>query len=267
MNNRKLEMIINDLLEEGSIEVVDSKTFEFPIGKDYGIRLKDVLEDQVDEKYYLSDEIQKRFKLNGKSDNNRNDINTIGTSAPEYRTIGQRDITYGVNGVMSTLTATDYKQPKQILDIQNGAIRGRYNSEGKIEQQLELRNDGVTNTLTTVEKDNVIVEDTNKLNMLGMLDIKVNDCIRRVYGDDGLCPTITTMEGGNRQPKIESNFRIRKLTPLECWRLQGFRDESFYKAQELGVSDSQLYKQAGNSITVNVLYYIFKNLFKEYITK
>ena len=48
---------------------------------------------------------------------------------------------------------------------------------------------------------------------------------------------------------------------------EGFRDESFYKAQELGVSDSQLYKQSGNSITVNVLYYIFKNLFKEYITK
>lgn len=175
---------------------IDTKTFEFPIGKDHGVRLKHMLEDQVDEKYYLSDEIQKRFKLNGKSDNNRNDINTIGTSAPECRTIGQRDITYGVNGIMSTLTATDYKQPKQILDIQNGAIRGRYNSVGKIEQQLELRNDGVTNTLTTVEKDNVIVEDTNKLNMLGMLDIKGNDCIRRVYGDDGLCPTITTMEGG-----------------------------------------------------------------------
>lgn len=222
MNNRKLEMIINDLLEEGSIEVVDTKTFEFPIGKDYGIRLKDVLEDQVDEKYYLSDEIQKKFK-------------------------------------------TTNHNPEIVLT--NGAIRGRYNSEGKIEQQLELRSDGVTNTLTTVEKDNVIVEDTNKLNMLGMLDIKGNDCIRRVYGDDGLCPTITTMEGGNRQPKIESNFRIRKLTPLECWRLQGFRDESFYKAQELGISDSQLYKQSGNSITVNVLYYIFKNLFKEYITK
>ena len=65
------------------------------------------------------------------------------------------------------------------------------------------------------------------------------------------------MDGGN--------FRIRKLTPLECWRLMGFRDEAFYKAQELGVSDSQLYKQAGNSIVVNCLYYIFKNLFKEYI--
>ena len=48
------------------------------------------------------------------------------------------------------------------------------------------------------------------------------------------------------------NFRIRKLTPLECWRLQGFPDWAFHRAKEAGVSDSQLYKQAGNSVTVNV---------------
>lgn len=203
---------------------VDNHTFDFPIGKDYGIRLKDVLEDHVDEKYYLSQEIQDRFKLNGKQDVNHNELNILGSSAPECRTIGQRDITYGVNGIMSTLTATDYKQPKQILNVQNGAIRGRYNSEGKIEQQLELRDDGITNTLTTVEKDNVLLENAQEI-------------------------------------------RIRKLTPLECWRLMGFRDEAFYNAKELGISDSQLYKQAGNSIVVNCLYYIFKNLFKGYIIK
>ena len=162
---------------------IDTKTFEFPVGKDYGIRLKDILEDIVDEKYYLSDEIQKRFKFNGKGDYNRNELNQVGTTG-ENKAIGQRDRTYGINGISPNLTSTDYKQPKQI------------------------------------------VENTNKLDMVN---------------------------------------RIRKLTPLECWRLMGFRDEAFYKAQELGVSDSQLYKQAGNSIVVNCLYYIFKNLFKEYI--
>ena len=60
---------------------------------------------------------------------------------------------------------------------------------------------------------------------------------------------------------MELDFRIRKLTPLECWRLMGFDDEDFYKAQKSGVSNSQLYKQAGNSIVVNVLEKIFKNLF------
>lgn len=65
--------------------------------------------------------------------------------------------------------------------------------------------------------------------------------------------------------KDPGKYLIRKLTPLECWRLMGFRDESFEKAKSMGTSDSALYKQAGNSIVVNCLYYIFKELFKEYI--
>jgi DNA (cytosine-5)-methyltransferase 1 len=55
---------------------------------------------------------------------------------------------------------------------------------------------------------------------------------------------------------------IRKLTPLEVWRLMGFTDDQFYKAEKVN-SNSQLYKQAGNSICVDVLYYLFKNLFLE----
>ena len=61
---------------------------------------------------------------------------------------------------------------------------------------------------------------------------------------------------------VYSNLRIRKLTPLETWRLQGFTDEQFYKAQNDGVSNSQLYKQAGNAVTVNVVDAITKELFK-----
>lgn len=58
---------------------------------------------------------------------------------------------------------------------------------------------------------------------------------------------------------IYNGLRIRKLTPLECWRLQGFPDELFYKAQAVN-SNSQLYKQAGNSVTVNVVYEVAKHL-------
>lgn len=64
---------------------------------------------------------------------------------------------------------------------------------------------------------------------------------------------------------LDHNLRIRKLTPLECWRLMGFDDKDFYHTKELGLSDSSLYKLAGNSIVVNCLYYIFKEVFKEYI--
>ena len=63
--------------------------------------------------------------------------------------------------------------------------------------------------------------------------------------------------------KVSTNkeYRVRKLTPLECWRLMAFTDEDFYKAKNVGISNSQLYKQAGNSIVVKVLEGIFKELF------
>lgn len=58
-------------------------------------------------------------------------------------------------------------------------------------------------------------------------------------------------------------MKIRKLTPLECWRLMGFDDDDFYNAKSVGISDTQLYRQAGNSIVVNVLESIFQKLLKQ----
>ena len=68
-----------------------------------------------------------------------------------------------------------------------------------------------------------------------------------------------TLLTGESQGVVEPDFRIRKLTPRECWRLQGFPDWAFDKAQEVN-SNSQLYKQAGNSVTVNVIEAIARNL-------
>lgn len=111
----------------------------------------------------------------------------------------------------------------------------------------------------------------------------------RVYDAEGLSPTLNSMNGGNRQPLIVqcgrgfnkgglhsvapsvtsggyernnyvSNGSIRRLTPRECWRLMGFTDAEFDAARQAGISDSQLYKQAGNSIVVNVLSAIFRQL-------
>lgn len=83
---------------------------------------------------------------------------------------------------------------------------------------------------------------------------------RQVYGENGLCPTITTCGGGGTEPKVKTKDIIRKLTPRECWRLMGFYDTDFDKAKAVN-SNSQLYKQAGNSIVVNVLEAIFKEMF------
>lgn len=82
----------------------------------------------------------------------------------------------------------------------------------------------------------------------------------------GLCNTLTTVQKDNyvAEPK-QSNLRIRKLTPKECFRLMGFDDEDFYKAEAVN-SNTQLYKQAGNSIVVDVLEAIFTNL-KPYLSE
>ena len=77
----------------------------------------------------------------------------------------------------------------------------------------------------------------------------------RCYGTDGIAPTMTATSSDE---KIFNNYRIRKLTPLECWRLMGVKDEQFDKLHD--ISNSQLYKLAGNSIVVDVLMGIFKNL-------
>jgi DNA (cytosine-5)-methyltransferase 1 len=147
--------------------------------------------------------------------------------------------------------------------------------------------------------DTFINKSKRQLVQVGMLDIKGNEQVRRVYSDEGLSPTLNTMGGGNRQPKIvertplkflnrngkkidgnyafcvdtahtggvkeidSTGYRIRKLTPLECFRLMGFDDLDYYKLHDVGISNTQLYKMAGNSIVVNVLEAIFGNLFKK----
>lgn len=94
------------------------------------------------------------------------------------------------------------------------------------------------------------------------------DIIKRVYSIKGCAPTIHTMQGGQRQPKIlaedimNENFRIRKLTPSECWHLMGMTKEDCQKAREIGVSDSQLYKIAGNGLVTNCVQEIFEHLYK-----
>ena len=91
-----------------------------------------------------------------------------------------------------------------------------------------------------------------KIIVSGELDIKSLEMLKRVYSPEGISPALNTCQGGSRQPKINTDdYLIRKLTPRECFRLQGFPDELFDKAQAVN-SESQLYKQAGNAVTVNV---------------
>ena len=104
----------------------------------------------------------------------------------------------------------------------------------------------------------------------GSIKCKVGGCYDASYPDSttrrgrvqeggDITPTITA-EGSENINYIETEYRIRKLTPKECWRLMGYTDEDFEKAHNAGVSNSQLYKQAGNAIVKQVLMAIFSQM-------
>jgi len=228
----------------------------FQQGFDNGLRLKDFLESEVEEKYYISQE--KTEKLIENLSNKRvmdklpkgEELKIIGTTQnPGAMGTNFRSWVYDINGKVGTLSATMAKEPTQICIpcITPDRLEKRQNGR-------RFKEDGEPMfTLTAQDRHGIL--------QVGMLDIKGNEQIRRVYSDEGLSPTLNTMQGGNRQPKVLQDYRIRKLTPKECYRLMGFKDVEFENAKASGVSDSQLYKQAGNSIVVDVLEAIFKNLF------
>ena len=281
------------------------QSFEFPKPVILTKRLKDVLEDEVDEKYYLSQDkvstLIKNFEKGG--------------SAVEKVVCEERydeGLRFFKDYAIGTLRTIDACGDKRVIELPCiAASRGR-NPENPndrtvgipTQQRLELNCVRVFDTPTTVQKDNYVVE--NKIQQVNgnLYPNSGNPQAGRVYKPEGISLALDTCQGGNRMPKnvevgycpysksdkkhqsntvysteglvptltavdykspvkIEKeNLRIRKITPLECWRLMGFDDDDFYKAQQSGVSNTQLYKQAGNSIVVNVLEKIFENLYK-----
>lgn len=131
------------------------------------------------------------------------------------------------------------------------------------EQNGYIRKDGIVGTLTTdgsSPKHNNRVVEPIRLGYIPYPNSNKAHQSNTFYDENAISPTLDTCTGGNRQVKIQqTNLRIRKLTPKECWKLMGFDDADFEKASQYN-SNSQLYKQAGNSIVVDVLYYIFRQM-------
>lgn len=134
--------------------------------------------------------------------------------------------------------------------------------EGNV-QSFEPRTDGLTNTLTSVQKDNYVKENI-QCECVGMLQggkwDKMHESSRRVYSENGLAPTQHCCGGGNLESKVQTNSKIRKLTPRECFRLMGCDEPTIDTLTSCGISNSQLYKLAGNSIVVDVLTAIFDKM-------
>ncbi len=348
---------------------VDDGKFEFPKPYDSGLRLKDLLEVEVEDKYYIDNE-RTSILLNNLKDK---EMLPGGINVSK-----QGKVFDGSTEVASCLLARDYKglgnqSMTAVAESIIVASRGRNPDNpsdrtvgSPTEQRLEPNSQGIANTLTTVQKDNLVLE-PNELklhtNLSGGKWDKIHESARRVYNEEGIAPTIPTCGGGNIEPKvavreatklgyaiatvgdsinleqpnsktrrgrvgkevaqtlttscnqavlesvdvrhtelpcifddrdkgfgvktsdvcptqraersgikcIQSDYKIRKLTPLECWRLMGFTDEDYRKARQAledrfyngkDRSNSQMYKMAGNSIVVDVLEGILKNLIK-----
>lgn len=244
---------------------LDNGKFVFPEGFDNGIRLKDVLEDEVDEKYYISDDKVQKFLENLKSENIRED-STLKLDGNNYN---QRCVVHTPDDFCRTIIGSGGSggyhagnEPKVLVNSQSeNAVKqigniSDCNGNWKNPQVGRIYDpDGCSPTLNTCGGGS----HEPKILQVGNVNPSGKGMNGNVFSEDGLAPTLTTNKGeGN---KILTGIRIRKLSPKECFRLMGFSD-SAYEAASKVVSNSQLYKQSGNSIVVDVLYYILVELYK-----
>ncbi|CIO73098.1 type II DNA modification methyltransferase [Streptococcus pneumoniae] len=165
--------------------------------------------------------------------------------------------------IISTLDELGYNVEWQVLNSKNFGVpqnRERVFIIGHLRRERTRRIFPLSGKNQSTSNQSVM--------KIGNINPSGNGMNGEVYQADGLAPTLTTNKGEGQKIAINSyhennhlsdGFRIRKLTPKECWRLQGFPDWTFDKAQEVN-SNSQLYKQAGNSVTVNVIAAIAKEL-------
>lgn len=310
---------------------VANTNFVFPEKQVLKLKLKDILEEQVDEKYYLSDKaigrlIKQNNKLIRKNENpdissciiagyhkmdgrnnqyigENNRLDRIGGIYDNNSKKCQAGAIYGIEGVSPTLTTMSNggnKQPYVLVEdgSKKGYIKATIDDSINYSYQNNLKKRGrvgkeISQTILTAPNI-AVLENMNKAKCLTQKGMSIQN---RVYDVNGIsnsivasnfrsniaeqvmfnpynnkkinniAPTQTTSCGSASSSATvlisedgETYMRIRKLTPLECWRLMGFDDEDFYKAKFAGISDTQLYKQAGNSIVINVLEFILDKL-------
>lgn len=260
--NRERIFMVSILAENASYHFPEP----FPLDK----RLKDVLEEDVDEMYYLSkktiDMFMERNRISEEKGNGfrfftrtGEDIAAVVKTRAGYQVEDnyiKEPIACAMRGrEVQCLTPkrTEYGQ-KVRKEYESGELKeSRHNM-----QQLEPRTDGVCNTITSVQKDCLIVEPkilsyTRDANGK-VVDRHFKDVANTIHGGTG--------GGGNTDSYVvETGYRIRKLTERECFRLMDVDDADIDKILNSGISKTRLYCMAGNSICVSVLYHIFRKLF------
>ena len=247
----------------------DEGTFRFNEPFDNGVRLKDLLEDEVEEKFYIADEKVEKLITQLKEKNQEIsycvDANYYkGTTPEQFLEKSRRQ-----------LVAVPCLTPDRIEKRQNGR-RFKEDGEpmftltGQDRHGVLLIDDtqGFDGVRTYYNESPCIRSERSGLKVLlnerkrlgGIFDGETKHQAGSIWDTNGISPTLDTMQGGYRQPCVFQKYRIRKLTPKECFRLMGLTDEEIKKIQDAGISNSQQYKMAGNSIVVDQMFFL-KNLF------
>lgn len=266
---------------------LDNGKFKYPEPFDNGVRLKDLLDTEVDEKFYISQDKAKRLITNL---NNKNavlydscQIKREGEAREnnEYNpTLTSRE-DRGISNRQSEGTAVYENKVNQIGNIVDtgnwgNPQRGRIYSADGCSPALNCCGGGGLepkilqiprgfNTGNIHDECTTILSHSWECNNFVKEQVMIlDDTKSETFGGGklfGTCPTLRASRYGHKVINQDNIFRIRKLTPKECFRLMGFDNDDVDNAEKV-VSNSQLYKQAGNSIVVDVLFYILVELYK-----
>ena len=223
----------------------DKHSFKFPNPFKLELKLKDILQDNPDSKYYLSNKVVSKLEIHKK--NNKLKGNGFGAKYHNPEKDLMSTISAGGRGMYDLIEVDEkyYLSDKAVdkLETYNDnnnikvhSLYPRSSKTGKGGSGPLSKDDGTTYCIDTGNAQAIEIK-------------SVAYRTRNYRGEEG---------------KIEARTdnRIRRLTPLECLRLQGFPDEFYYKCVEAGLSNTQIYKQAGNSMTSDVMYYLIKEILK-----
>nr|DAW58819.1 MAG TPA: Cytosine specific methyltransferase [Caudoviricetes sp.] len=228
--------------------------YTFPQPIKLKLRLKDMLEEKVDKKYFLTKVLNIRFTENYIQYDN---------SSKGYNSQASR--LYYQDGLSPTLPNRNNGDKTQIILVDKKVVKSLFTKDDNVKNYNDII--VAINTLWTETQAKMITPDGNVKRYINSdivdefkegqaADISFPNGYNKAKRVHNECPAIngTTTESSFI---VKNDLRIRKLTPKECWRLMGFSDDDFDKAEKIN-SNTQLYKQAGNSIVVNVLMAIFK---------
>ena len=273
---KKCEEILNKLQSEGKIKI---SNYQFPPKQELKLKLKDMLEDEVDEKYYLSDEMVDKIKASNFMQERKRiqekeycdtllardwkdpkcvEVNRKYGVFDTEKSKHQAGSVYDENGLSPTLDTMQGGWRQPCIEIKEATKQG---------YKEAFEGDGVNiSSRMKYQRGNVQKESIQTLTTSGGNDRGViigSTQKHSAISTNGIVPTLTSAmgQGGGHVPMHDYDLRIRKLTPKECFKLMGFDDEDFEKAAKVN-SNTQLYKQAGNSICVPVLEAILSNLLK-----